>query len=405
MSSLIFPKLNNKVEIESAVDDHCVVFNPMNNKYLRIGVREVAFLKSLSGTSSKTDLAISNKQSFNQEQVDLLLGWFGEQGLLEGIDPLKGVKSEPMSLPRKFVYFLKSPGNWRYTLFNPDKILNKNKELIDRLFSKGALLIYVLLLSLPAIVFILTPQKMINSFTDLSMKFSWQEWLVLYFSLFITIAFHEIAHAVTCKHYGGKVQKIAVKLMYFNPVVFCDVSDSWRFTEAKQKIVVASAGIFFQLLVSAICTVVVVYNPSSLLVLYIYVNTFIALFNLFPLIRLDGYWILSHAINEPNLIMQGKNEVDKMIRQFLMLSVGSQSKPEKIKASLLSFGVAHLVTVPLFLMVGISAIYRYVSKLDLYLAYIVLVILSGPVIYGFIKSTFRYCISLYKDKSIWKSYE
>ncbi|MBF0426906.1 MAG: hypothetical protein HQL66_13920, partial [Magnetococcales bacterium] len=57
------------------------------------------------------------------------------------------------------------------------------------------------------------------------------------------IACHELAHGLTCKHYGGEVREMGFLLLLFQPCLYCNVNDAWMFEKDRQRIHVALAGV------------------------------------------------------------------------------------------------------------------------------------------------------------------
>ena len=81
--------------------------------------------------------------------------------------------------------------------------------------------------------------------------------LIEFWLLFGALAwFHETAHGLTCKHYGANVEKMGFTLMYFAPSFYCDSSQAWVYGSKWQRIAVAIAGIWMDLILCFIATVV-----------------------------------------------------------------------------------------------------------------------------------------------------
>ena len=123
---------------------------------------------------------------------------------------------------------------------------------------------------------------------------------------FITLMLHEFAHAVTCRHYGGEVREIGFLLMYFQPCFYADLSDAWLFPEKSKRLAVTLAGPFMQFLTFALAVIVWRLTvpgsfPSEVAFVIIVVSGVSVLFNFNPLIKLDGYYLLSDWVEIPNL--------------------------------------------------------------------------------------------------------
>jgi putative peptide zinc metalloprotease protein len=117
---------------------------------------------------------------------------------------------------------------------------------------------------------------------------------------------HELGHAMACKHFGGEVHEMGFMLLVFSPCLYCDVSDAWRFPSRWQRIAVSAAGILVELALASAATIVWWYARPGLVQLVALnimvictVNTL--LINGNPLMRYDGYYILSDLMETPNL--------------------------------------------------------------------------------------------------------
>src|SRR5207248_1563265 len=86
-----------------------------------------------------------------------------------------------------------------------------------------------------------------------------------------------------------------------------DASSAWSMDSKWQRVLVGAGGMIFELFVAAICAFVWKYsNPDTLVHALAYNTMFIAsvstlLFNANPLLRYDGYYILSDLLEIPNL--------------------------------------------------------------------------------------------------------
>jgi putative peptide zinc metalloprotease protein len=121
--------------------------------------------------------------------------------------------------------------------------------------------------------------------------------------LFLIMAFfHEGAHALTCKHYGGGVHATGFQLIYLSPAFFVDVTEAWVYTNRFQRVVTMLAGIWTELIICAAATVVWWGTPPGGPIheiaykIILITGVAVVLMNLNPLIELDGYYILSEIV-------------------------------------------------------------------------------------------------------------
>lgn len=131
--------------------------------------------------------------------------------------------------------------------------------------------------------------------------------LVEFWILFGAMAFfHESFHGLTCKHFGGNVEKMGFTLMYFAPSFYCDVTQAWIYGGKWERIATAIAGIWGDLIICFFATAVWWTTASGLVVhnlaykVMMVTGIGVSLLNLNPLIKLDGYYIFCELIGKPD---------------------------------------------------------------------------------------------------------
>jgi putative peptide zinc metalloprotease protein len=145
---------------------------------------------------------------------------------------------------------------------------------------------------------------------------------LLYTGLVIVKTLHEFGHAYFCRHFGGEVHVMGVLLMIFTPVPYMDATSAWGFRERSKRVLVGAAGMIVELYVAALATFVwagtgvgVVHNLAYNIMLVASVSTL--LFNLNPLLRFDGYYILSDLIGIPNLTQRSMQQLRMLAERHL----------------------------------------------------------------------------------------
>ena len=373
----LFPERRPGIVIDSATGEHRILFREQDRQYFRLGVREANFLEALDGTRSQEELRAGNEQNFTAEQVDALLAWFEQKGLLGATAVLAGAEQKRTWYSRVFATILR-PDELRIHLYNPDKLLNRHRGVVDALFSRGAIAAYLLILLAPVSVYLVRPEPVAWAYQRTT-AFTGVMWVCLYVMILVMNAAHEMAHAIACKHFGGRVEKIGLMFLYLNPVVYCDVSDGWRFRNANHKIVVATAGLFLQLLFTSIGLTVWMLTGSALVLRFVLINTFLIAFNCFPFVKLDGYWILVHLLDEPNLKSKGLAAVRR--------AFGNRKKDadrplaQADRPFVRVFGFLHITAVPLFWSLGLYGLYQKLSHASITLALIAVALFGINLLY------------------------
>lgn len=129
---------------------------------------------------------------------------------------------------------------------------------------------------------------------------AFEAWPLLWVAMLLTTALHEFGHFVVAAHHGVRSRTVGLSLLYLGLAGYVDVSNAWL-TSRRVRIQIALGGIAFQLIPAGLAMLAMLHTPHPLLLLYVISNLVSALFNLIPFVRLDGYWVLSHALDYPNL--------------------------------------------------------------------------------------------------------
>src|SRR5271157_578746 len=148
--------------------------------------------------------------------------------------------------------------------------------------------------------------------------------LLEFWVLFGVMAFfHESFHGLTCKHFGGSVEKMGFTLMYFAPSFFCDVTQIWIYGGKWERIATVIAGIWGDLILCFLGTTVwwattpgmFVHNLAYKIMMVTGIG--VSLLNLNPLIKLDGYYIFCELIEEPDFKERTSAYLSGWTRKYL----------------------------------------------------------------------------------------
>ncbi len=135
-------------------------------------------------------------------------------------------------------------------------------------------------------------------------------WLMLVLALVKVL--HELGHALACKRLGGEVHELGFMLLAFTPCLYCDVSDAWRLPSKWHRILISAAGMLVELVLASLAVIVWWYAQPGIVqlvalnvIVVCTVSTLVVNGN--PLLRYDGYYILSDLVETPNLWQRSRD--------------------------------------------------------------------------------------------------
>lgn len=169
---------------------------------------------------------------------------------------------------------------------------------------------------------------------------------LLYLGLIIVKTLHEFGHAYFCRKFGGEVHVMGVMLMIFTPVPYMDATSSWGFRNRWNRVLVGAAGMIVELFVAALAAFLWANTGPGTLHSLAYNIMFVAsvstlLFNINPLLRFDGYYILSDLLEIPNLTQRAGQQLKYLAERWL-LGVKKSENPTRSRreaAWLIVFGI------------------------------------------------------------------
>lgn len=126
--------------------------------------------------------------------------------------------------------------------------------------------------------------------------------------LFLVIGFfHESAHGLTCKHYGGGVHRMGAHLTYLMPGFFVDVTEAWVYAGRWQRLATIIAGIWVEMILCSVVTVVWWGTPAGSFLhdfaykIILFTGVGVVVINMNPLIKLDGYYAFCELVGVPDI--------------------------------------------------------------------------------------------------------
>lgn len=356
-----------------------IVKDPETHKYFRFRPLEALVMQELDGERSAVEIAAALTEQglpFTAAAVEGFARKLQQMELLERSVAQRSVLLlERLRAERhrrlKRTHYTGSLLRMRWSVGDPDRMLDRWTPRLKFLFSKPFLAISVALFLVYVGVFIAKWPELSRAIIALYTfsGFTLGSFLLLYGTAVFIIAVHELGHGFTCKHFGGQVHEIGAMLIYFQPAFFCNVNDAWTFPDLRARLWVTAAGSWIQLVLAALAAIVWVVAAPGTLVSQIALFAIVIggattiLANANPLIPLDGYYALSDYLEIPNLRQRAFAHLAWLVkRHVLRLEVPTPPGDDREKRVFLVYGVLAFVYSTTILLLVASAAFGWVSR-------------------------------------------
>jgi putative peptide zinc metalloprotease protein len=303
-----------------------MIQDPVGNRFFRVGWLEFALLSRwhlgtpqalLAAVRSETPLSVS------EDELLHLLVFLAQQQLLRASD---AAGSDRLVALRK----ARSATGWKWLLHNylfiriplwrPGRFLRATMPWVAPLFSRT----FVALVGLLTLTGVLLASRQWDTFlATFQDKLSFEGLLGYMIALAFTKSLHELGHAYTATRYGVRVAHMGFALLVMWPVLYTDTSESWKLADRRQRFHIAGAGILVETMIAGLATLAwsLTEDPTAKSAFYFLATTswFISLtLNASPFMRFDGYYLLSDALDLPNLHERAGGLARAQLRRSLL---------------------------------------------------------------------------------------
>lgn len=351
---------NQRISLRPTVEVHkqyfrsekwYVLHDPFNNSFFRLRPEAYDFVSRLRSDRTVEEvweecLARNPNDAPGQEDVLQLLTQLFYSNILYfemAADSAKLFERYRKRRQREVQSKLLSIMFVRIPLLDPDRMLNRLKPLWRLVTGNFGLLVWLFVVGLAAKV-------VAERFDQVTMQaqgvLAPDNLILLYIGMVLVKTLHEFGHAVLCKKFGGEVHVMGVMLLVFTPLPFVDATASWRFRSRWHRALVGAAGMIVEVFVAALAALYWAYSAPGVLHSLSYNIIFIAsvstvLFNANPLLRFDGYYILSDLLDVPNLHTRSQQHLRHLVEHYIFGYRESSSPTSSMKEAfwLTVFGI------------------------------------------------------------------
>lgn len=332
-----------------------VLKDPISLSYFELTPMEYHVATLLNGDVSQQDILEQLAQRFpdanvSEQELKTFLGTLVGSQLVVSTVPGYG-KMLAKRAERQAASFLRRLSAWnvltlRWKGVDPHRCLMVIDRWMGWIYSRTFAIAAVLLMLAALLTFaIRLTSGRLPSF-ELQAILTVQNIPILVASIIVIKILHEIGHGLTCVHYGGECHELGILFIVFFPLLYCDTTDSWQHHSRWQRARVAGAGIFVELLIASVCCLLWSLSVPGLVSLMLFnimvvcsLNT--VLVNGNPLLRYDGYYVLSDVLNYPNLGPESRSLALSWFERLLFGPSGIEQEAVSLKrVPLALFGAA-----------------------------------------------------------------
>jgi putative peptide zinc metalloprotease protein len=309
-----------------------VIKDPVGLQYFRFQEEEYFILSRLDGNTSLDTIKEEFElrfppQKITVEEIQSFLGMLHKSGLILADVPhqghelrRRGDQRRRKELAAKWSNFL----SLRFKGFDPDRFLTWLDGKIGWVYSPVCVFC-CMALALAALLLVAAKfeefQAKLPAFHSF---FNAKNAFILAGVMGVTKIIHEIGHGLTCKHYGGECHEMGVMLLVLTPCLYCNVSDSWMLPNKWHRVAIGAAGMYIEIVMASVCTFVWWFSSDDSLIHNICFSTMFVssvstlVFNGNPLLRYDGYYILSDILEIPNLQQKSTEIMSRKASQWFL---------------------------------------------------------------------------------------
>jgi putative peptide zinc metalloprotease protein len=260
-----------------------------DGQMVHLGPLMYGLLEAVDGERDQDELAaaLSHKlgRRLGPEHVERIAQKLAAQGLLAGFEDKAPPKRNPLLALR-----------WKVLVTNP-KLTRRLTAPFTVLFRPW--LMWPILACFVGVFWFVLFHKGVASAT--AEAFHDPGLLLLVFALAVASAgFHELGHAAACRYGGATPGGMGMGLYLVWPAFYTDVTDTYRLPR-RDRLRVDLGGLYFNAVVAVVTTAIWLAWRNDALLLLVALQVLQMVKQLSPVIRADGYHILSDATGVPDL--------------------------------------------------------------------------------------------------------
>jgi len=292
-----------------------VAHDPTNNNFYRLTPIAYELVTLLDGRRTVDDawqqvLAKHGDLAPTQPEVIELVGQLYSSNLLQvdaSPETEQLLRRGRERVQKRFAQQALSIMYFKMRLLNPDPLLTRLEPIFRPVLNRWGFIAWVVLVVFALVQALPAWTRLVGQFDSVTSPSSWGFMLGTFVVLKL---WHELGHGIVCKRLGGQVPEAGIMLLVLLPSPYVDASSAWSFTSRWHRIAVGAGGMIFELAAAAVAVLVWLNTqPGELVNQIAYYTIFSAsvatvVFNANPLMKFDGYYMLSDYLGIPNMMQR-----------------------------------------------------------------------------------------------------
>jgi putative peptide zinc metalloprotease protein len=350
------------------------IHDPAAHRFFRIGWLEFELLsrwrEGLAPEALLAAVAAETTMRPRAAQLEALVAFLRAQHLLradapEDVERLRRAADAQRESPLKWLlhHYL----FFRVPLVRPGAWLARVQPRLEFLWTRG----FAIATLAAAVIGLLLAAREWDAFTHSLRDTLSPEGLA---GFLVALAFaktlHELGHAFTATRYGLRVPQMGVAFVVMWPMLYTDTGEAWKLADRGRRLRVAGAGIATEFALAAWATLAwcLVDDGNVKSALFFLATTSWVLtlaVNASPFMRFDGYFLLSDALDVPNL----HERAGALARAWLRRTLLGWNEPDpetlspRLRRGLVAFAlVTWLYRLVVFVAIAL-AVYHFFFKL------------------------------------------
>lgn len=304
-----------------------ILKHPASRRFFRLEHAEYFIAQQLDGRTSLETIRQKTEAAFDAElpieDLYAFIQTLKKNGLLETEDALK---KDVHRAPKRF---RGTPLYCRIQVCDPCELLKALEQRAHFFFTKYFVALSALSILLAVMI---TAANWSDFRADLPRLYHSSAAPAIVLILFVVIVAHEFGHGLTCAHFGGEVHEMGFAMIFLMPAFYCNVSDAWLFPEKSKRLWVGFAGPYFELFLWSLAVFAWRITEPETVINFIALSVMATsgaktLVNFNPLIKLDGYYLLSDYLELPNLRKRSFRQVGTFLER--LFGFGADDKADE----------------------------------------------------------------------------